>query len=110
MITRTKQQPGTDLLKDTKCKVGRGSIVHGDSDHAAVGASEESTHPGRGVGTPKYHPVAFADAAGGKFACKAVSSGSDIAVGGADDAVSVGRGESGFFAEAGEILQVIGDV
>ena len=96
-------------MEDTQYEVGRGSMVHGNDDYAAVGASEECGDPSGGVGAPDHDAVAFVNFAGVEFAGETVSGISDVAVGGADYTIAVGLGEGGFPAEAREIMKIVGD-
>jgi hypothetical protein len=109
VIARAQQKPGVDLLEDAANEVRRRSLVHGDNDYSAVSASEERSDPGGGVGAPEHDAVAFANLAGCQFTGETVSGVGDVAIAGADYAISVRLGEGGFPAQPREIRQVVGD-
>ena len=84
-------------------------MVHGDNDDAAVSASEKRGDPGGGVGAPEHDAVAFPNLAGGQFAGKTVSGVGDVAIAGANYAISIRLGKGGFCAKADEIGQIVGE-
>src|SRR6266567_4897106 len=106
MLAGANKKPRVNLLKNPNSKIGRSSVVHGDSNYATMGASEKGGDPSGRVWSPEHDAVAFANAAGNQLARKTERKLGNIAISPAGHAIATTLGVGLFVAEALEIHEI----
>jgi hypothetical protein len=109
VIAGADQQPRLDLLKNSHCKIRRCGIVHGNGEHAAVGAAQKCSNPCGRIRPPDHDAIAFANSAGGEFAGESECHPGYVAITPAYKPVADPLGIGLLIAEALKVNQVVGD-
>ena len=109
VVTGTNQKLRLNLLKNPDSKIGRGGVVHGDRDYAAICAAQKCRNPRRRVRAPDYDAIAFANSAGGELASEAECQACHVDVGPTRKAISDTLGIGPFFPKPLKVCQIVGD-